>query len=74
MTTAAFNRINPHVITALNAVKTQHCPSPTYAPALRITGKLVCTRCRGRIDYSVETSGLSSGRCQSSACVRWALQ
>lgn len=74
MTTAAFNRINPHVITALNVVKTQHCPAPLYAPAQRVTGKLVCTKCKGSIDYSVETSGLSSGRCQSGSCVRWSLQ
>lgn len=74
MTTAAFNRINPHVITALNAVKTQHCPAPTYAPAERVTGRLTCTRCHGRIDYTVEASGLSSGRCQSASCVRWAEQ
>ncbi|WP_416406506.1 hypothetical protein RCH27_08455 [Paracidovorax citrulli] len=74
MTTAAFNRINPHIARAITAVKTEHCAPPTYAPAERITGRLNCTKCGGRIDFTVEKSGLSSGRCNSAACVRWALQ
>lgn len=74
MTTEAFSRINPHTIRALAAVKGAHCKAPAYAPAARVAAHLVCTKCGGRISYSVETTGLSSGRCSSADCVKWSLQ
>lgn len=74
MTTAAFNRINPHVITALSAVKAQHCPAPNYAPAEPVTAQMKCPKCGSRLNFTVATSGLSSGQCVATSCVRWALQ
>jgi len=74
VTTAAFNRINPHAIAAINAVKTQHCPAPTYAPAAPVSAQMKCPKCRSPLNYTVSTSGMSSGQCVAPSCVRWALQ
>ncbi len=74
MTTAAFARVNPHVIAALCAVKEAHCPAPAYAPAAPVASQMKCPKCGSRLNFTVMTSGLSSGQCVAASCVRWALQ
>jgi len=74
MTTAAFNRINPHVITALSAVKTQYCAPPHFAPAEPVSAQMTCPRCGSRLNFTVSVRGQSDGRCVTADCIRWACQ
>lgn len=74
MTTQAFSQMQPFVLKAITAVKRRHCAEPTYAPPEPVTGQDVCPKCKGRINYTVDTKGVSSGRCVSTSCVKWSLQ
>lgn len=74
MTTEAFSHMQPYVIKALTAVKRKHCAEPTYAPPAPVTGQMECPRCKSRLNYTVATNGLTSGRCVAAGCLKWSLQ
>lgn len=74
MTTEAFSHMQPYVIKALTAVKRKHCAEPTYAPPAPVAEQMACPKCKGRLAYTVDTKGVSSGRCVSASCVKWSLQ
>lgn len=74
MTTAAFSARVPFVVRALNYIKRQYCPAPAYAPAEKVEGRMVCPLCKSRLNFTVLTSGLTSGRCVSAGCLSFAGQ
>lgn len=74
MTTEAFSHMQPYLIKALTAVKRRHCAAPTYAPAAPVTGQDVCPKCKGRLNYEVDTKGRTSAKCVTASCVKWSLQ
>ena len=74
MTTEAFSLMQPYVIKALTAVKRRHCAEPTYAPAVPVSDQMVCPKCKGRLNYTVDTKGMTSARCVTTSCVKWSLQ
>ncbi|GKS73691.1 hypothetical protein AVME950_02365 [Acidovorax sp. SUPP950] len=74
MTTEAFSRMQPFVLKALTAVKRRHCAEPNYAPAAPVADQIACPKCGGRLNYTVDTKGMTSARCASAGCVKWSLQ
>lgn len=74
MTTATFNALAPHLRAALAQVKRTYCAPPAFAPAEKVSGHLECPRCKSRLNFTVLTSGLTSGRCTAAACISWSMQ
>lgn len=74
MTTQAFVALMGPTIKALAAVKTQHCAPPAYRPAAPVEAHMECPRCKSRLNYTVATTGLTSGRCVAAGCLKWSLQ
>lgn len=74
MTTSTFNALAPHIRNALAQVKRTYCAPPAFAPADKVTGHLECPRCKSRLNFTVLTSGLTSGRCTAAACISWSMQ
>lgn len=74
MTTQAFVALMGPTIKALNAVKTQHCAPPAYRPAAPVEAHMDCPRCGSRLNYTVATTGMTSGRCVAASCIKWSLQ
>lgn len=74
MTTATFNAMAPHIRTALTQVKRTYCAPPRFAPAEKVSGHLECPRCKSRLNFTVLTSGLTSGRCTAGSCISWSMQ
>ena len=59
---------------ALATIKTQHCAPPAWRPAERVTSHMRCPRCGSRLNFTVETTGKTSGRCVTAECIRWSDQ
>ena len=59
---------------ALATIKTQHCAPPAWGPAERVTSHMRCPRCGSRLNFTVETTGKTSGRCVTAECIRWSDQ
>ena len=74
MTTAAFSAQAPHIRAVLAQIKRTYCAPPTFAPAEKVTGHLECPRCKSRLNFTVLTSGVTSGRCTSGSCISWSMQ
>ena len=71
MTTAAFAALTGPTAQALAAVKRRYCAPPTYAPAHPVIAAMDCPRCKSRINFTVATTGRTSGRCAAAACIKW---
>lgn len=74
MTTAAFTKLMGPTIKALNTVKTKHCAPPNYAPPEPVASHMDCPRCGSRVNFTVSTTGSSSGRCVAAGCIKWSMQ
>lgn len=74
MTTAAFSARTKYIVRALDHIKRQHCAAPNYAPPAQVEGHMDCPRCRSRLNFTVLVSGMTSGRCAASDCLRWSMQ
>lgn len=74
MTTAAFRTLAKPTMQALAEVKRMHCAPPSYKPAEQVTGHMQCPRCRSRINFTVLTTGATSGRCVALGCISWSNQ
>lgn len=72
MTTATFNRQSGAIARAVAAVRTAHCPPPTYRPAAAVRASMRCAACGGLLTYTASAiDGRTSGRCSSAGCIRW---
>lgn len=74
MTTAAFTALAGPTARALAEIKNRYCAPPTYAPAESTEGHMACPRCKSRLNFTVQATGLTSGRCVAGSCVKWDLQ
>lgn len=54
---------------ALNVIRTQHCPE--YRPTEPVSGQILCTACQQRLNFTVFTSGATTGRCTTAGCLNW---
>lgn len=52
MTTATFNRQAGAIARAVAAVRTAHCPPPTYRPAAAVRASMRCAACGGLLTYT----------------------
>lgn len=72
MTTASWNAQAGPCARALNVIKTQYCAPPAYKPEADVKGQIACTKCKGRLKFTVlASSGLTTGRCSSAGCLKW---
>lgn len=71
MTTMHFSRLASATARAIAAVRTAHCPAPTFRPAAPVRGSMRCTKCAGRLPFNVSADGRTSGKCSSAGCVNW---
>lgn len=71
MTTMHFSRLASATARAIAAVRTEHCPAPTFRPAAPVRGSMRCTKCGGLLHFTAATSGRTFGRCSSAGCVTW---
>lgn len=72
MTTPAWNaHVGPRA-RALNVIKQQHCDAQGIGPAAPVSGAIACTKCKGKIKFTVQArSGLTTGRCSTAGCLTW---
>ncbi len=70
MTTPRFNSLTGPTAQVMAAVKRRYCAPPTYAPAEPVIAAMACPRCNSRINFTVTTTGRTSGRCVA-ACIKW---
>lgn len=72
MTAMHFSRLASATARAIAAVRTEHCPAPTFRPAATVRGSMPCTKCGGRLTFTASAStGRTAGRCSSAGCVHW---
>ena len=71
MTTKHFSALASATARAMAAVRTEHCPAPSYRPAAPVRASMPCTKCSGALKFTVSAEGRTSGRCSSAGCVTW---
>lgn len=74
MTTAAFAALRGPTISAIAAVREQHCQPPTFRPRAPVSDHIRCPKCGSRLNFTVTAEGHTSGRCVAAACIRWSMQ
>lgn len=72
MTTRHFSALASATARAIAAVRTEHCPAPTFRPAATVRGAMRCLKCGGRLTFTASAiHGRTSGRCSSAGCINW---